>query len=53
MTVVGWPDTFAGIAPSCVPAFVGAQLVGTRAGAVILLALYPGVGRAAGKVVVT
>ncbi len=34
-------------------AFVGAQLVGALAGAAIFLALYPGVGRAADRVVVT
>jgi arsenate reductase len=46
-------DTFAGIAPASVPAFALAQLIGAAAGAVLLLALYPGVGRAAGQVVVS
>ncbi|MEN3308355.1 MAG: hypothetical protein V7603_4557 [Micromonosporaceae bacterium] len=45
-------DTFAGIAPSSVPAFVAAQLVGLAVGVGLLLALYPGVGRAAAEVVV-
>lgn len=43
-------DTFAGIAPASVPAFVAAQLVGLVIGVVLLLALYPDAGRAAGKV---
>jgi glycerol uptake facilitator-like aquaporin len=34
-------DTFAGIAPSSVPAFVAAQLVGGAAGLALVLALYP------------
>lgn len=34
-------DTFAGIAPSSVPAFVAAQLVGLVAGLALLLTLYP------------
>lgn len=34
-------DTFAGIAPSSVPAFVLAQAVGGAIGAVLVLALYP------------
>jgi arsenate reductase len=45
-------DTFAGIALSSVPGFVVAQLVGLAAGTALLLALYPGVGRAADEVVV-
>jgi glycerol uptake facilitator-like aquaporin len=45
-------DTFAGIAPTSVPGFVVAQLVGLVVGVAILLALYPGVGEAAGDVVV-
>ncbi|MBB5790336.1 aquaporin [Jiangella mangrovi] len=45
-------DTFAGIAPSSVPAFVGAQLVGAAVGVLLVLALYPSVGRAADAVVV-
>jgi glycerol uptake facilitator-like aquaporin len=34
-------DTFAGIAPSSVPAFVLAQLVGAAVGVAVVLALYP------------
>lgn len=34
-------DTFAGIAPSSVPAFVGAQLAGGAVGVLLVLALYP------------
>ncbi|GAA0614759.1 MIP/aquaporin family protein [Sporichthya brevicatena] len=34
-------DTFAGIAPSSVPGFVAAQLVGAALGLLLLLALYP------------
>jgi glycerol uptake facilitator-like aquaporin len=45
-------DTFAGIAPASVPAFIGAQLVGLIIGLVLLVALYPHPGRAAGEVVV-
>jgi arsenate reductase len=44
-------DTFAGIAPSSVPGFVAAQLVGLGVGVGLLLALYPGVGQAADEVV--
>jgi arsenate reductase len=46
-------DTFAGIAPGSVPGFIVAQLIGLVVGAGLLLALYPGVGQAAGDVVVT
>ncbi len=45
-------DTFAGIAPSSVPAFIGAQLVGLAVAIGLLLALYPDAGRAADNVVV-
>ncbi|WDZ86505.1 aquaporin [Micromonospora cathayae] len=45
-------DTFAGIAPASVPGFVLAQLVGLTVGVALLLALYPGVGAAADRVVV-
>ena len=45
-------DTFAGIAPASVPPFVLAQLSGLTIGVLLLLALYPGVGRAAGNVLV-
>lgn len=34
-------DTFTGIAPSSVPAFVGFELAGAAIGAVVVLALYP------------
>lgn len=34
-------DTFAGIAPSSVPAFIGAQLVGGAVGVLLVLVLYP------------
>ncbi|MEV6596646.1 MIP/aquaporin family protein [Actinoplanes sp. NPDC051346] len=45
-------DTFAGIAPGSVPAYVGAQLVGLLIGVGLLLALYPNAGAAADDVVV-
>jgi glycerol uptake facilitator-like aquaporin len=45
-------DTFAGIAPASVPGFVVAQVIGLAVGTGLLLALYPGVGAAAGDVVV-
>jgi glycerol uptake facilitator-like aquaporin len=45
-------DTFAGIAPASVPAFIGAQLIGAIVGVVIILVLFPTVGRSAGDVVV-
>nr|WP_203928160.1 MIP/aquaporin family protein [Virgisporangium ochraceum] len=44
-------DTFAGIAPGSVPAFVVAQLVGLVLGVGLVLALYPDAGRAAYEVV--
>jgi glycerol uptake facilitator-like aquaporin len=34
-------DTFAGIAPASLPAFVGAQIVGAALGLALVLALYP------------
>jgi glycerol uptake facilitator-like aquaporin len=40
-------DTFAGIAPASVPAFVLAQLVGAVLGAGLVLALYPEAGDSA------
>jgi glycerol uptake facilitator-like aquaporin len=40
-------DTFAGIAPASVPAFVGAQLVGGGVGLALVLALYPDTTRRA------
>ncbi|GAA0957162.1 transport protein [Virgisporangium aurantiacum] len=45
-------DTFAGIAPGSVPAFVVAQLVGSAVGIGLVVALYPEADRAAGDVVV-
>ena len=44
-------DTFAGIAPASVPAFVIAQLVGAAAGLGLLLLLFPSAGGAADDVV--
>jgi glycerol uptake facilitator-like aquaporin len=44
-------DTFAGIAPSSVPAFVAAQLVGGAVGSALVLALYPDAADAADDVV--
>ncbi|HSU00618.1 MAG TPA: hypothetical protein VLJ85_23435, partial [Geodermatophilus sp.] len=46
-------DTFAGIAPGSVPGFVVAQMLGLVVGVALLLALYPGAGRAADEVVVS
>jgi arsenate reductase len=45
-------NTFAGIAPSSVPGFVVAQLVGAIVGVVALVTLYPHVGASANEVVV-
>lgn len=45
-------DTFAGIAPASVPAFLLAQVVGAVVGVGLTLVLYPGVERAAGAVTV-
>jgi glycerol uptake facilitator-like aquaporin len=45
-------DSFAGIAPASVPAFVLAQLLGAGLGAALALALYPDVPSAAEAVVV-
>jgi glycerol uptake facilitator-like aquaporin len=45
-------DTFAGIAPSSVPGFVIAQIIGLLIGVALVLALYPGAGKAADEVVV-
>jgi glycerol uptake facilitator-like aquaporin len=45
-------DTFAGIAPASVPAFVAAQLVGGLAGLALLVSLFPDARRAADQVVV-
>jgi arsenate reductase len=45
-------DTFAGIAPGSVPAFVLAQLAGGLLGVGLVAVLYPGVREAAPQVVV-
>ncbi|GAA0495868.1 MIP family protein [Paractinoplanes deccanensis] len=45
-------DTFAGIAPSSVPAYIAAQLAGLLAATGLLLVLYPHAGAASGDVVV-
>ncbi|WP_062520424.1 aquaporin [Demequina silvatica] len=45
-------DTFAGIAPSSVAPFVGAQLVGLVVGVSLVLAFYPRAGESADAVVV-
>ncbi|MEV8504107.1 aquaporin [Actinoplanes sp. NPDC051475] len=45
-------DTFAGIAPGSVPAYLGAQLVGLAVGVGLTAALYPHAGADAGQVVV-
>ncbi|WFF03736.1 MIP/aquaporin family protein [Micromonospora sp. WMMD964] len=45
-------DTFAGIAPTSVPGFVIAQLVGLAVGIGLLATLYPDAGKAADQVVV-
>jgi len=36
-------DTFAGIAPSSVPSFIGAQIIGGASAVLVIKALYPGV----------
>ena len=45
-------NTFAGIAPSSVPAFIGLQLVGAVIGLAVVLALYPDASANAADVVV-
>ena len=45
-------DTFTGIAPSSAPGFIAAQLVGAMIGLALVVALYPGVSRSAGEVLV-
>jgi glycerol uptake facilitator-like aquaporin len=45
-------DTFAGIAPSSVPGFIGMQVLGLVAGVAIVLILYPDAGEQADEVVV-
>ena len=43
-------DTFAGIAPSSVLAFMGMQVIGAAVGIGIILVLYPDAGQRAGEV---
>jgi arsenate reductase len=43
-------DTFAGIAPASVPAFIAAQLVGGAAGLLLVTALYPAAATDVGDV---
>jgi glycerol uptake facilitator-like aquaporin len=45
-------DTFAGIAPASVPAFIGAQLIGLLVGVGIVRLLYPDIAQAVDAVVV-
>jgi glycerol uptake facilitator-like aquaporin len=45
-------DTFAGIAPTSVPAFVAAQFVGALVGLALVVALYPEAAQTADRVVV-
>ncbi len=45
--------SFAGIAPSSVPGFVFAQVIGAAVGLGLVMVLYPGVGHAADTVVVS
>jgi glycerol uptake facilitator-like aquaporin len=44
--------TFAGIAPSSVPAFIVAQLVGAALAVLLVLVIYPNIGQVADQVVV-
>jgi glycerol uptake facilitator-like aquaporin len=45
-------DTFAGIAPASVPAFIAMQLLGAAIGVGCVLVLYPDAGATADEVVV-
>jgi glycerol uptake facilitator-like aquaporin len=45
-------DSFAGIAPSSVPGFLAAQVIGAAVGLGLVVVLYPGVGRVADAVTV-
>ena len=45
-------NTFAGIAPTSMPTFIGAQLVGGTLGLVVVVALFPLAGAKAGDIVV-
>jgi glycerol uptake facilitator-like aquaporin len=44
-------DTFAGIAPSSAPSFIGMQILGAAVGVAIVLALYPDAGQRADDIV--
>ncbi|WP_308465340.1 MIP/aquaporin family protein [Rathayibacter soli] len=45
-------DTFAGIAPTSAPGFVGMQVIGTAVGLALLVLFYPRVGRTTDDVVI-
>jgi glycerol uptake facilitator-like aquaporin len=45
-------NTFAGIAPSSAPAFIGMQLIGAAGGLLAVLVLYPDAASAADDVLV-
>ena len=45
-------DTFAGIAPSSAPSFIGMQILGAAVGVAIVLALYPDAGQRADDIVI-
>ncbi|HKF32485.1 MAG TPA: hypothetical protein VKB37_08940, partial [Jatrophihabitantaceae bacterium] len=45
-------DTFAGIAPSSAPSFIGMQVLGAAVGVAIVLALYPDAGQRADDIVI-
>jgi glycerol uptake facilitator-like aquaporin len=45
-------NTFAGIAPSSAPAFIGFQVLGAAVGVAIVLVLYPDAGRRADDVII-
>lgn len=45
-------DTFAGIAPSSLPGFIGAQILGGAVGLALIALLYPTAARAAGDIVI-
>jgi arsenate reductase (thioredoxin) len=44
-------DTFAGIAPSSVPAFLAAQLLATGVAVVVIRTIYPAIGDVADRVI--
>ena len=44
-------DTFAGIAPSSAPSFIGMQILGAAVGVAIVLAVYPDTGQLADVVI--